>query len=126
MRHHHELGKRGRPQYSVVGRFEVGHLELDELGSVILPRPKSDWENDCSKRVRGIARDNTVKRSFARSELVGKVQTHLLQRAGEDKIKSAPTINKNLSKLDFCDHWIQYQWELPRLRKASPLVITGK
>jgi hypothetical protein len=76
--------------------------------------------------MRGIARDNTVKRSFARSELVGKVQTHLLQRTDEDKIESAPTIDKNPSKLDLCDHGIQHQWELPRLGKAGPLIITGK
>jgi hypothetical protein len=110
----------------VVGRFEVGHVELDELGSVILPRPESDWENDCSKRVCGIARDNTVKRNFARSKLVGKVQTHLLQHTGEDKIKSAPTVDKNPSKLDFCDHGIQHQWEFPRLGKTGQLVSTGK
>jgi hypothetical protein len=108
MWHRHELGERRPPQYSVIGRFEVGHLELDELGSVVLPRLKSDWENDCSKRMRGIARDNTVKRSFTQSELVVKVQTHLLQRTGEDKIESAPTIDKNPSKLDLCDHGIQH------------------
>jgi hypothetical protein len=92
----------------VVGRFEVGHLELDELGSIILPRPESDWENDCSKRVRGIARDNTVKRSLARSKHVGQVQTHLLQHTGEDKIKSAPAIDENPRELNFCDHGIQH------------------
>jgi hypothetical protein len=126
MRHRHELSERRPPQYSVVGRFEVGHLELDELGSVILPRPESDWENDCSKRVRGIARDNTVKRSLARSKHVGQVQTHLLQRTGKDKIKSAPAIDENPSELNFCDHGIQHQWKLPRLGKAGPLVSTGK
>jgi hypothetical protein len=110
----------------MVGRFEVSHLELDELGSVILPRPESDWENDCSKRVRGIARDNTVKRSLARCKLVGQVQTYLLQCTSEDKIKSAPTIDKNLSELNFCDHGIQHQWKLPRLGKTGPSIITGK
>jgi hypothetical protein len=110
----------------VVGRFEVGHLELDEYGSVILPRPESDWENDRSKRVRGIARNNTVKRSLARNKLVGQVQTHLLQRTGEDKIKSAPANDENPSELDFYDHGIQHQWKLPRLRKAGPQVSTRK
>jgi hypothetical protein len=78
MWHRHELGERRPPQYGVVGRFEAGHLELDELGTIILPRPESDWKNNCPKRMRGIARNNTVKRSFARGKLVGKVQTHLL------------------------------------------------
>ena len=42
----HELGQCRSPQYSVVGRFEVGYFEFDIFCPKVLFYTKRDWESN--------------------------------------------------------------------------------
>ena len=62
--HRHELGQGWVPEDGIVRKTNVGDVEVDELGAVVVAFSKGDWEADLTYR-RGGAVSN------AREGLVG-------------------------------------------------------
>jgi hypothetical protein len=64
MRHCHKLSECRTTLYCMVRRFKVSHFELDKLSAVVLPRAEGDWEDDRTKWVCRVTRDDAVKRGL--------------------------------------------------------------
>jgi hypothetical protein len=107
----------------MVRGIKSSHLKLDELGTIVLPRAKGDWEDHRAKRMRRITWDDPVKGRLAGHQHILEIQAHLLQSTDEDEIEPASAIDEDLGKLDLCHHRIQDQWELTGLREARPLIV---
>jgi hypothetical protein len=107
-------------------RFEVSYFELDKISAVVLPRAEGDWEDDRTKWVCRVTWDDAVKRGLAGNQHVLEIQAHLPQRADEDEVEPASTIDEDLGELDLRYHRIEDQGELSGFRKACPLVIAGE
>ena len=53
MSHGHELGESWVPEDGVVWQENVGDVEVDDLGAVVVARPEGDREADLPNRNRG-------------------------------------------------------------------------
>jgi hypothetical protein len=74
---------------------------------LVLPRAESDWKDHHAKWMRCVVWGNAVEGRLSRDEHVRYVQAHLSQRAGEDEVKTAFTIDDYSGELDLCHHWVQ-------------------
>ena len=48
--HCHKLGQGGVPEDGIVWQANVGYVEVDELGAVVVALPESDMETDLPYR----------------------------------------------------------------------------
>ena len=48
--HCHELGQGWVPEDGVVWQTDVGDVEVDELGAVVVALPKGNWRRTCPIR----------------------------------------------------------------------------
>ena len=55
--HHHELGQGWIPEDGIVRQVDVGDVEVDELGAVVVACPEGDREADLPNRDRGAVGD---------------------------------------------------------------------
>jgi len=87
----------------VVGGLELGDLEVDVLGAVVVPSVEGDRQSDPADRGRPSSRDDAVE------GLVGwhqgsHVVAHALQRAGKDDVKGGATVDEYFGLADLADH----------------------
>ena len=54
----HELGQRWVPEDGIVWQADVGDIEVDELGAVVVALPKGDREAELSYRNGGTISDS--------------------------------------------------------------------
>ena len=54
----HELGQRWVPEDGVVRQVDVGNVEVDELGALVVAWPEGDREADLPNRDRGAVGDS--------------------------------------------------------------------
>ena len=56
VRHGHELGQGRIPEDGIVWQTDVGDVEVDELGAVVVALSEGDWEADLTDRHGGAVR----------------------------------------------------------------------
>ena len=76
----------------MVGRLEVGDLELDVLGAVVFPSPEGNWQKHLSKGYSRVAWDDAIEWRVGLGEHVGDVEAHLLESLGEQYVESAAAV----------------------------------
>jgi len=117
----HKFGERGSSQDDVVGGLELGDLEVDVLGAVVVPSVEGDRQSDPADRGRPSSRDDAVE------GLVGwhqgsHVVAHALQRAGEDDVKGGATVDEYFGLADLADHRADHNGVSTRPGQVDPVV----
>ena len=89
----HELGEGGSSQDGVVGGLELGDLEVDVLGAVVVAGAEGDRQSGPADRGRPGSRDDAVEGLIGWDQ-GGHVVAHALQCAGEDDVEGAATVDE--------------------------------
>ena len=113
----HELGQRWVPKDGVVRQANVGDVEVDELGAVVVACPEGDREEDLPNRDRGAVGDSGERLGWLKL-VVGHLKvvehvdgqdvkpcapsmrvlvTYMLLMNGEQSIGRAPAVAAHLS-----------------------------
>ena len=100
---HHELGEGGSSHDSVIGGLELGDLEVDVLGAVVLPGAKCDRQGHSADWGRPGTKDDVIE------GLVGGHQgchviAHALYGADEDDVEGIASIDEYFGQKDLADH----------------------
>ena len=104
----HELGEGGSSQYGMVGGLELGNLEVDVLGAVVVADAEGDRQSGLADRSRPGSRDDAVE-GLIGWDLGGHVVAHALQCAGEDDVEGAATIDEYFGQADLAHHWADHE-----------------
>ena len=99
----HELGEGGSSQDGVIGGLELGDLEVDVLGAVVVAGAEGDRQGGPADRSRPGSGDDAIE------GLVGwrqgsHVVAHALQCAGEDDVEGAATVDEYFGQADLAHH----------------------
>ena len=100
---HHEFGEGGSSQDGVVGGLELGDLKVDVLSAVVVAGTEGDRQGSPSDRGRPGSRDDAVK-GLVRWDQGRHVVAHALERAGEDDVEGAATVDEYFSQADLAHH----------------------
>jgi len=119
----HKFGEGGSSQDGVVGGLELGDLEVDVLGAVVVPSVEGDRQSDPADRGRPSSRDDAVE------GLVGwhqgsHVVAHALQRAGKDDVKGGATVDEYFGQADLADHRADHKGV--STRQVDPVVAATR
>jgi len=106
---------------SVVGGLELGDLEVDVLGAVVVPSAEGDRQSDPADRGRPSSRDDAVE------GLVGwdqgcHVVAHALQHAGEDDVEGTATVDEYFGQADLAHHRADHEGVGTRPGQVDPVV----
>ena len=94
----HELGKGGSPKDGVVGGLELGDLEVDVLGAVVVAGAEGDRQSGPADRSRLGSGDDAVEGLIGWDQ-GGHVVAHALQCAGEDDVEGAATVDEYFGQM---------------------------
>jgi hypothetical protein len=83
----------------MIRRFEVGHLEFNELGAVVLPRAEGDWKNYCTKWVRRAAWDDTIEGDLLGTSMFVKSRPIFLRVLAKMRLRPLPPSMSTLVRL---------------------------
>ena len=89
----HELGEGGSSKDGVVGGLELGDLEDDILGAVVVAGAEGDRQSGPADRSRPGSRNDAVE-GLVRWDQGGHVVAHALQRTGKDDVEGAATVDE--------------------------------
>ena len=99
----HELGEGGSSQDGMVGGLELGDLEVDVLGAVVVAGAEGDRQVDPADRGRPGSEDDVVE-GLIRWDQGDHVVAHALQCAGENDVEGAATIDEYFGQVDLTHH----------------------
>ena len=92
----------------MVGGLELGDLEVDVRGAVVVAGAEGDRQGDPADRGRPSSRDDAVE-GLVGWHLGGHVVAHALQRAGEDDVEGAATVDEYLGQADLAHHMADHE-----------------
>ena len=99
----HELGEGGSSQDGVVGDLKLSDLEVDVIGAVVVAGAEGDRQGGPTDRSRPGSGDDAVE-GLVRWDQGGHVVAHALQRAGEDDVEGAATVDEYFGQVDLANH----------------------
>ena len=102
MSHGYELGESWVPEDGVVWQANVGDVEVDELGVVVVARPEGDREADLPNRNRGAIGDSRERLGWLKL-----IVRHLeiVERLYGQDTEPCPAIDDSPGDLHVADGW---------------------
>ena len=102
MSHGHELGESWVPEDGVVWQANVGDVEVDELGAVVVARPEVDREADLPNRNRGAIGDSGERLGWLK--LIVRHLEIVECLYGQD-VEPCPPVDEGPGDLHVADDW---------------------
>ena len=102
MSHDHELGKSWVPEDGVVWQANVGDVEVDELGAVVVARPEGNREADLPNRDGGAVGDSRERLGWLK--LIVRHLEIVECLDGQD-VESCSAIDEGPGDLHIADDW---------------------
>ena len=105
----------------MVGGLELGDLEDDVLGAVVVAGAEGDRQSGPADRSRPGSRNDAVE-GLVRWHQGSHVVAHALQCAGEDDVEGAATIDEYFGQADLAHHWADHEGVGARPGQVDPVV----
>ena len=119
MSHDHELGESWVAKDGVVWQTDVGDVEVNELGAVVVAGPEGDREADLLDWDCGTVGDSRER--LGRLELIiGHLE--IIERLNGHDVESCPTIDEGPGDLHVTDDWGAKHWEDSGCGRALELI----
>ena len=117
----HELGEGGSSQDGLVGGLELGDLLVGVLSAVVVAGAEGARQSGPTDRGRPGSGDDVVEGLIGWDQ-GGHVVAHALQRAGEDDVEGAATIDEYFGQADLAHHRANHERVGTRLGQVDPVV----
>ena len=98
----HELGQRWVPEDGIVWQANVGDVEVNELGAVVVACPEGDREADLPNRDRGAVSDTREGLGWLKL-VIGHLE--IVERFHGQDVEPCPTIDEGPGDLHIADDW---------------------
>jgi len=109
----------------MVGGLELGNLEVDVLGAVVVADAEGDRQSGLADRSRPGSRDDAVE-GLIGWDLGGHVVAHALQCAGEDDVEGAATIDEYFGQAELAHHRANHEGVGTQPGQVDPVVAAVK
>ena len=119
MSHGHELGESWVPEDGVVWQANVGDVEVDELGAVVVARPEGDREADLPNWNCGAVGDSGERLGWLK--LIVRHLEIVECLYGQD-VEPCPAIDEGPGDLHVADDWGAKHWEDSGCGRALELI----
>ena len=106
----------------MVGGLKLGDLEVDVLGAVVVAGAEGDWKGDPADQGRPGSGDDAVE-GLVGWDQGGHVVAHSLQRAGEDDVEGATTVDEYFSQADLAHHRANHEGVGTQPRQVDLVVV---
>ena len=100
--HRHELGQAWISEYGIVQQANVGDVEVDELGAVVVACPEGDREADLPNRDRGAVCDTGERLGWLKLAVAHLEVVECFH--GQD-VEPCPAIDEGLGDHHVADDW---------------------
>ena len=119
MSHGHKLGESWVPEDGVVWQANVGDVEVDELGAVVVACPKGYREADLPNRDRGAVGDSRERLGWLK--LIVRHLEIVEHLYGQD-VDPFPAVDEGPGDLHVTDNWGAKHWEDSGYGRALELI----
>jgi hypothetical protein len=100
--HYHELGQGCVPEDGVVWQMDVGDVEVDELGAVVVVLPEGDWKANLPYGNSGTISDSSE--GLGRLKLIVR-HLEIVERLDGQDVESCSAVNEGPCDLHVADDW---------------------
>ena len=111
----------GSSQDGVVGGLELGDLEVDVLGAVVVAGAEGDRQGGPADRSRPGSGDDAVEGLIGWDQ-GGHVLAHALKHAGEDDVEGAAAVDEYFGQADLANHRADHEGVGTRPGQVDPVV----
>ena len=120
----HELGEGGSSQDGEVGGLELGDLEVDVLGAVVVAGAEGDRQGGPPNRSRPGSGDDAVE-GLVKWDYGGHVVAHAFQCASENDVEGGATVNEYFGQADMAHHRAHHEGVATRPGQVNPVITVS-